>query len=71
LDEGETMASGSEVVIPALMRVKEVARYVAMSPASVWRLVAKGEFPKPVKVGGATRWRTEQVVEWVQEQEAA
>jgi predicted DNA-binding transcriptional regulator AlpA len=76
LDEGETMKADSDVVIPALMRVREVARFLALSRAKVWRLVAAAKaggewFPLPFKSGGCTRFKTSEVVEWVEKQEAA
>jgi predicted DNA-binding transcriptional regulator AlpA len=39
-----------------LLRVKEVAAALACSVASVWRRVADGTIPQPVKIGGMTRW---------------
>jgi predicted DNA-binding transcriptional regulator AlpA len=73
-DEGETMKA--DVVIPALMRVGEVARYLSMSKATIWRLVAAAKaggkcFPQPIKSGGCTLFKTSEVVEWVEKQEAA
>lgn len=41
----------------SLLRAREVARLLAVSVRSVWRLAATGLIPAPVKVGGATRWR--------------
>ena len=34
-----------------LLTIKEVARRLASSVRHVWRLIAKGELPKPVHVG--------------------
>jgi predicted DNA-binding transcriptional regulator AlpA len=71
LDEGETtVACGPENWLPAALRVKEVARFLGVLPATVWRLAAGRDFPRPVKIGRCTRWRREKVEEWLTEQEA-
>ena len=36
--------------------VKAVADRYDCHPSSVWRWVAQNKFPKPVKIGGITRW---------------
>ena len=36
--------------------VKKVAHRYDCHPSSVWRWVAQRKFPKPVKIGGITRW---------------
>lgn len=40
-----------------LLRVRDVARLLAISVRGVWRLAGMGQIPLPVKVGGSTRWR--------------
>lgn len=39
-----------------LIPIKTVAAQLGISTRAVYRLVAKGDFPRPVKVGGATRF---------------
>jgi predicted DNA-binding transcriptional regulator AlpA len=39
-----------------LLNVKEVAAVLGCSVASVWRRVADGTIPQPIKLGGTTRW---------------
>lgn len=36
---------------------------LGISRASFWRRVADGTFPKPIKIGGATRWRRSELIE--------
>lgn len=43
--------------VPALLRVSDVAALLAISVRCVWRLVASGDLPRPIKLGGSTRWR--------------
>ncbi len=38
-----------------LLSLDKVGKRLALSKRAVYRLIAKGSLPKPVKVGGATR----------------
>lgn len=40
-----------------------------VSPSTLWRMVADGRFPKPVKLSErVTAWRAEEVNAWLQAQ---
>jgi len=39
-----------------LVGVKEVAARFGVSVRGVWRLVADGKLPQPVKIGNLTKW---------------
>jgi predicted DNA-binding transcriptional regulator AlpA len=41
----------------ALIEIRTVSALLGRSKASIWRDVATGRLPAPVKVGGSTRWR--------------
>lgn len=41
----------------ALVDIRAVCALRGRSRASTWRDVTAGRLPKPVKVGGSTRWR--------------
>jgi predicted DNA-binding transcriptional regulator AlpA len=43
-------------MIDAMMDVKRLAEMLGASVRTVWRLVSAGVLPKPVQVGGCTRW---------------
>lgn len=47
-----------------LIRVEEVVRRSSLSKATIYRLVMRGEFPAPVKVGRASLWRAADVATW-------
>jgi len=50
-----------------LIRLPEVLRRVALSRSSVYLLITKGRFPRPVKVGArASRWVESDVDAWLQ-----
>ncbi|HNU12424.1 MAG TPA: AlpA family phage regulatory protein [Rubrivivax sp.] len=58
-------------VKPLLIDIKQVCNMIGMSPAFTWGRVAANRFPKPIKLGRATRWRASDVEEWVNQQAAA
>lgn len=44
---------------------KEVSAWYAVSRATIWRWVAEGHFPKPIKFSqGCSRWRRSDLLEW-------
>ena len=49
-----------------LLKAEEVARMLAISTRTLWRLVSTEGFPQPVKFGGSTRWRAAEVTAWVE-----
>ena len=44
-------SSISQAIKPRFMRPKQAAAYLATSEATIWRLVQRGELPKPIKQG--------------------
>ena len=45
----------------ALIAVRTVAQLIDAHPSTVWRKVADGTLPRPVKIGGMTRWSKAEV----------
>ena len=41
----------SNPIKPRFMRPKQAASYLAICEASLWRLVQRGELPRPIKQG--------------------
>ena len=56
--------------IPALVSVKEIAMRLGINRRSVWRLVASGDLPQPILVGGARRWFESDIVAYLSKQTA-
>lgn len=52
---------------PALLSPVQAAVYVSMSRRWLYRALSAGEFPKPVKIGKATRWRRADLDAWIAE----
>ena len=52
-----TLGTFSFLPDAALIDIWAVCALRGRSKASTWRDVAAGRLPKPVKIGGSTRWR--------------
>ncbi len=53
-------------ITPVLISVAEVAKMLDISPRTVWRLLSAGKLIRPVRLGGAVRWRYDDVIRWIQ-----
>ena len=47
---------------PALLSDSAAAYFLSISRATLWRRVASGEFPAPIKLGGRTLWRRDELL---------
>ncbi len=55
-----------------LLRRRDVERITCMSRASIYRLMQKGDFPRPVKVGSAAvRWKESDIAAWIESRPVA
>lgn len=52
---GETKAQIQQKMNDRLLTLREFSSLLSLSTRTIRRLIAKGELPQPVKVGGATR----------------
>jgi len=52
-------------VAPELLRVEQVAMMTELGTRTIWALVAKGEFPNPLRIGQSRRWRRSDVMRWI------
>ncbi len=50
---------------PLLLTADGVARVLAISKRSLWRLLSAGRIIRPIKLGGSVRWREEELREWI------
>lgn len=48
-----------------LVNARELARLLAISERTLYRLKSMGELPNPVTLGGSVRWRLTEVREWI------
>ena len=47
-----------------LLRTSEGARILPVSRATLYRMIAKGQFPKPKKLGARSVWTEQDIQEW-------
>ncbi|TDP63005.1 helix-turn-helix transcriptional regulator [Roseateles toxinivorans] len=53
----------------ALLRIQTVAQATGLSDATIYRKLAAGEFPEPIRLGKrCTRWKAADVRTWIQSQ---
>lgn len=55
-----------------LLTRNDVLRIVGASPATIYRWIAAGNFPRPINTGPASvRWVDYEVYEWIEERKQA
>lgn len=63
--------TGVSIIIPKLLRIKEVQLYTCMSCSAIYDIMNKksprydATFPKKVKIGGKTLWVATEIAEWI------
>ena len=57
----ETEHTPTERTAPALISAAELADLLQVSTRTLWRLRSAGKLIKPIKLGGSTRWRLDEV----------
>lgn len=50
-----------------LINAKEVAKLVGFNVDWIYKKIAKGEFPKPIKIGRSSRWLYTEIMRWINE----
>ena len=53
------------VTAAALLAVEAVAELLSCSARHVYRLADAGRMPRPLKLGGANRWRRDELKRWI------
>ncbi len=52
-----------------LLRLKEVCEIIGLSRSTIYKRLAEGSFPRPVRLSErATRWRPAEIEDWLQRQ---
>ncbi len=49
-----------------LLTLNDVKRMTQLSQSSIYKFIGNGQFPKPVKIGSASRWVEKEVFEYLQ-----
>ena len=50
---------------PLLITAAELAKLLQVSTRTLWRLRSAGQLPEAVRLGGAVRWRLDEIKEWI------
>ncbi|GMW00517.1 MAG: hypothetical protein AMXMBFR84_16540 [Candidatus Hydrogenedentota bacterium] len=48
-----------------LWTAKDVAQACSISTRQVFRMRDKGAMPRPIRIGGAVRWRIAEIEQWI------
>lgn len=55
-----------------LLPVSAVTERVGVSRSQIYKMMARGRFPRPVDLGGKVRrWRSDELEAWIEERTAA
>lgn len=60
-------AFNPESQLPPLCRVRQLLTVLPIGRSTVFKWVEEGRFPAPIKLGGCTVWRREDVLAWLAE----
>ena len=59
-------ANTHEAPAEVLLTRREVERRVGLKTTAIYKLMAEGKFPRPVRIGSkAVRWRTSHINMWI------
>ena len=69
MDRPRVLCVSRMAEIPTMVRlldVKEVCRRLNVSRSTLYKMIAAGQFPPPLRLpGGAPRWREDDVDGWI------
>jgi len=51
--------------IDRLLNMKEVIKIVGIKKSTLYNLIKKDKFPKPIKIGNLSRWRLSDIQNWI------
>jgi predicted DNA-binding transcriptional regulator AlpA len=63
-EEHKSKPTAAEIV-PALLTTKQAAALASVGERTWWRWTRCGIAPPPVKIGGAVRYRRDEVLQWI------
>lgn len=50
-----------------LIRLSELTKVVSLPKSSIFAKIARGEFPRPIKLGArASAWRSDEISQWIE-----
>ena len=71
LSENLRPQTTSQVIPDRFLRLEQVKEIVGLGRTMVYKLIAEGSFPPPIKLGAnASRWSEQELFHWLAEQKA-
>lgn len=58
-------SGGKATIEAALLDAEQAAAYCGMSRPAWYKRVASAQVPRPVKIGGLSRWRKGELAAWI------
>lgn len=60
--------TSSATLPPLLLTLPDVLAQCQLSRSQIYSLVARGEFPEPIKIGRSARWLAKELEAWIERQ---
>jgi predicted DNA-binding transcriptional regulator AlpA len=67
----QNTTTGQNTFAPALLGFANTSTYTGFCRSRLYALIARGEFPAPLKIGKSSRWVRAEIDAWLSEQIAA
>ncbi|MDV6347298.1 AlpA family transcriptional regulator [Nitrosomonas sp. Is35] len=64
-DAGQSPATSTT---ERLLPLPEVESRSGFKSSFIYQLIKEGKFPKPIKIGAASRWRESEIQQWIHDQ---
>lgn len=61
----EMRVTQQEIETDRFICVREVSHLIGLKNSALYQMIRRGSFPKPVKLGGASRWSLNAVLAWM------
>ena len=55
-------------MVTRMLRLPQVRERIPMARSRVYKMMAEGKFPKPVRLGSSVFWLEDEVEEWLRSQ---
>lgn len=53
--------------LPLLLTTHQVSELTSLGERTVWRYSRSGAMPNPVRIGGAVRFRRDEILDWIEQ----
>jgi excisionase family DNA binding protein len=57
--------TNAQQITTQLINAEQFAKILGVSRRTLWRLLSAGKLISPVRIGGSTRWRLDDVRRWI------